>query len=482
LNTFRYILFVGLVFLLATCGKKAKENNAITKGCNLDQQKFDKAEVFEPLAKGLSENNVPGRVSLLQYAPKRKSQGSKGSCTAWATCYAAGTILWAQALNDDPNNIAFSPDFIYNQMTRGNCTGTNIGEAIQKICDEGLLGLAEFPYSDADCDRYPNSSQKEKAEQFKLKGFNRLTMKHDDYKIDMDAIKQNLSQGAPVVIGMYVGGSFYKTNQFWDPTQEDYDNLESSTNGHIVDDGGNGSFGGHAMCVVGYDDNLEGGSFQIMNSWGDDWGEDGVFWMKYQHFEHFVNKFYGEAYGLFPLVKKKKSESDPDFKASIGLLLNKEKSYIPFSHIGGNSFETTESVPVNTKFKIAVRNDIECYTYVVGQETDGSSYVLFPYTEKHSAYCGITGTRLFPKDYSLQLDNLGTKDIMAVIFSKNEIDFKSLNDKINQSSASTYEDKIKDALGNDLIENVKFNDGKQISFSSLSKGKNAVLICFEIHK
>ena len=38
------------------------------------------------------------------------------------------------------------------------------------------------------------------------------------------------------------------------------------------------------MCVIGYDDYFEGGAFQVMNSWGKEWGEDGLFWMRYNDF------------------------------------------------------------------------------------------------------------------------------------------------------------------------------------------------------
>ena len=36
--------------------------------------------------------------------------------------------------------------------------------------------------------------------------------------------------------------------------------------------------------------------------------------------------------------------------------------------------------------------------------------VLFPYTEKHSPYCGTTGTRVFPRKQSLTADDVGTRD------------------------------------------------------------------------
>jgi hypothetical protein len=488
----KYLLVIFCVFSLFSCGgdsSQSENTNTNTdvqkanfaQGCNLDKAEFDKAEVFEPLASSLPENQQSGRVSLLQYAPKRMSQGRQGSCTAWASAYAAATILHAAASGEDPNKIAFSPSFVYNQITRGNCTGTHIGQTLDKLSKEGTLTLAEFPYTDRSCNTTPDRQQMQKAGNYKLRGYNRLTLKHDDYKVDVNAIKQNIAQGAPVVVGMAVGGTFYDVvgRDTWIPSQKDRAALKRSLDGSIVDDGGSDSFGGHAMCIVGYDDNYQGGAFQIMNSWGENWGDKGVFWMKYADFEYFTNAFYGEAYGMYPLPKKNK---EFDFECAIGLLENQTQTYFPFKSKGGNVFETTKVIPQNTKFKIAVKNGVECYTYVFGQETNGTSYVLFPYTEKHSAFMGIVGARLFPKDYSLQLDNVGTKDVMAVIFTKEKIDYQALNQKISQSKAATYQAKIAEALGNTAVQNVRFNGGDKIYFSAKSEGKNAVAVVFEINK
>lgn len=493
----RYFFILLLSYFCYACGggsssQQGQENNtdqtsnnpnqaSFSQGCNLDKVQFDKAEVFEPLAATLPENKQEGRVSLLQYAPTRMSQGRQGSCTAWASAYAAATILHAAASGENPDKIAFSPSFVYNQITQGNCTGTHIGKTLEKLSEEGVLPLAEFPYSDRSCDNEPNGQQLQKAEKYKLRGFNRLTLKSDEYKIDLQAIKQNIAQGAPVVVGMAVGGTFYDMvgQEVWRPTQRDRAALKKSLDGHIVDDGGGESFGGHAMCVIGYDDNYEGGAFQIMNSWGEDWGNKGVYWMKYADFEYFTNAFYGEAYGMYPLPKKNR---EFDFECAIGLLENRNKTYFPFKTKGGNVFETTQVIPQNTKFKIAVKNGVECYTYVFGQETNGTSYVLFPYTEKHSPFMGIVGSRLFPKDYSMQLDNVGTKDVMAVIFTKEKIDYQALNNKISQSKAATYQAKIAEALGSTAVQNVKFNTGNTISFSAKSAGKNAVAVVFEMNK
>jgi C1A family cysteine protease len=42
-------------------------------------------------------------------------------------------------------------------------------------------------------------------------------------------------------------------------------------------------FGGHAMVISGWDDDL--GAFRIKNSWGYDWGDRGFAWLPYTHFD-----------------------------------------------------------------------------------------------------------------------------------------------------------------------------------------------------
>jgi aminopeptidase C len=44
--------------------------------------------------------------------------------------------------------------------------------------------------------------------------------------------------------------------------------------------------GGHALVVIGYDDNKQ--AFQLMNSWGKEWGQDGFIWLKYKEFVRFA--------------------------------------------------------------------------------------------------------------------------------------------------------------------------------------------------
>ena len=79
-------------------------------------------------------------------------------------------------------------------------------------------------------------------------------------KKKVDNVKRSLINGNPVVIGFKVEESFYSAKTVFEP-----DNL--------------GSDGGHAMCVVGFDDDKYGGSFEVINSWGPSWGNNGYMWI-----------------------------------------------------------------------------------------------------------------------------------------------------------------------------------------------------------
>ncbi|HQV00500.1 MAG TPA: C1 family peptidase, partial [Bacteroidia bacterium] len=361
---------------------------------------------------------------------------------------------------------AFSPSFMYNQISLTGCQGSYIQRAVEKMQQVGAIPLSQFAYTDEDCSRKPNANELQAANTYRIKGFQRLSVAGDDYKTDLLAMKQYLAQGSPVIIGNMVGGSFMQNmlgKDTWIPTRDDY-----NENG----------FGGHCMCVIGYDDFKFGeeGGFQIMNSWGPEWGNNGIAWVRYKDFEYF-NK---EAYAIYPMGNNQKFDNQK-LAAGIGLIDNATKANISLIR-SGSVFKTAQAIPKGTKFKIEVNNSIECYVYVLGQDTDASSYILFPYTKKHSPYCGVTGMRLFPRDYSLTADDYGNTDYMAIVITKTPIDFNKLNASVNASRQNTYEAKIKEALAGTLIENVNYQPGNNLTFQCDVGNKNAVAVVVQIDK
>lgn len=445
-------------------------NDEFSFGATLSEKEFDKAQVFEPLSTaGYGSTRLPTSITLSQYAPSRRQQGSQGSCVGWAASYAARTILHSRATGAAPDQVAFSPSFLYNHIKLNrNCQGAYMHDAMAFLKENGTLPFREFAYDERTCSVMPDQSELANARNYRTKGYTRLTYGAGNYKIDLNGMKQNLAQGAPVVIGMMVGGTFMqgmRGQKVWRPTSRDY-----SQSG----------YGGHAMCVIGYDDNLAGGSFQIMNSWGNEWGQNGIGWVTYNDFSEFTK----EAYGLHPMGSSE--NLDPTrLKVKFGLVDNASQKLIPLRQMSDQLFATKSKVQIGKKFKVAVTNSSECFVYIFGEETDGSAYTLFPYTEKHSPYCGIVGTRVFPRDHSMKADDLGNKDRIAVVVSKQELPYSELNKALNLSNASSFEGKLKQILGKEQVQNIEYTataDGAVEFDAKLKDGEYFIGWVIEIDK
>lgn len=464
------IVGIGLYFFMGrgcSADSLVNQSGGITqffKGGELNKEVYEKTEIFEPLADN-KKNPLPERVSLQRYCPTPMNQGQQGSCVAWASAFAARTIIEAQRTGKNPNSIKFSPSFMYNQISldHNTCQGSYIKLAMDNMTEVGAVPFNSFRYTDKECTTDPGSTLKAQANAFKIKGFQRLTEDGQPKVAEVLAMKQNLAIGSPCIIGMMVGGSFMQNmmgKEFWNPTSSDYNQS---------------GFGGHAMCVVGYDDFYEGGAFLLMNSWGTDWGKGGFAWVRYSDFKDF-NK---EAYGLYPMGDASK-KAVSEFTGSFGLELNAGKKTINLRQVNGNYFETVGSLKTTDKFKVEFTNNVECYTYVFGEEVDGSSYTLFPYTKKHSPYCGITGTRLFPRDYSMVPDDKGSKDKIAVVITREPIDYDALNKKISSTAGASYEEKLSKLFG--ASGNVQYSGSQIVNFSTSNSNKNPIYFVIGISK
>jgi C1A family cysteine protease len=445
----------------------------LSTGAKFDPALYDQAEVYEPLSDNVNAP-LPEKVSLAQWAPPRLNQGQQGSCVGWASAYAARTIVQAKATGADPRSAAFSPSYLYNQIKidGSDCQGSYIFRAMENMLATGALPYSRFAYTDQDCNKLPTPQEKQQAMQYRIKGFQRLTKDGDpEGPTDLLAIKQHLSQGSPVVIGMMVGGSFMQEmegQEIWLPTESD-----ARMPG----------FGGHAMCVVGFDDYKlrdagvgNEGAFQIMNSWGPEWGQNGMAWIPYSAFAYF-NK---EAYAVYP--QGEGTDVKPSrFDVQLGFVENDSKRPIALRQKNGRVFRTASPLAKGTAFKVEVTNNVECYTYLFGEETDGTTYVLFPYTEKHSPYCGITGMRLFPKDHSLVADETGSLDVMAVLITNQPFDYPKINAALTASTANGLAAKLEAVLGDELMQNVRYTEGERIG-ASAPADRNALAVVLEMEK
>lgn len=211
---------------------------------------------------------VPVRVDLSPFAPKPDTQGQQGSCTAWATTFAARTILGT--LGGAAKEATFSPAFTFNlgkqlQAAKyGNTSmdcqaGLMIPVALDLLRDKGAVPWARFPYDASRCDRLPTAEENSLAGRARIGGWSTLESR--------DAVRQALAQSRPVVFSMSLGQPFFT----WSGKQTYTYTTSSPTDGL------------HAMTIVGYDD--EKSAFRVINSWGADWGDQGYFWLGYDSFD-----------------------------------------------------------------------------------------------------------------------------------------------------------------------------------------------------
>jgi ankyrin repeat protein len=212
---------------------------------------------------------LPSSVDFGSFLPNIGNQGNQGSCVGWTVGYALKSYQEAQEhrwLPKNDNDHVFSPSYIYNQAVNGNCdSGMYISDALN-FAKQGVLPISQFSYESNSCSRLPSQVERSSAQVFRIQEWERIP-------ISVEATRKFLFSNRPVIIGIPVYSNFYRLgkDQIYNQTQGDID-------------------GGHALLVVGYDDNKQ--AFKIMNSWGTSWGTNGFGWIGYPLYAQLVREAY----------------------------------------------------------------------------------------------------------------------------------------------------------------------------------------------
>ena len=222
----------------------------------------------------------PAQVDLSAYLPPIENQGMIGSCSAWSTIYYCKSLQenMEREWGADDSSEMFSPLFSYNQITNGRNEGTAITDHMAIVVDQGCATMATFPYK-YDLNARPDSKAKNEAVKYKAESYESLDVYDwdtDTWSVSLSRVKTLLAQGYPVVVGFTI-----------------YENFDTYKGGIYSKTGGNVT-GGHAMCIVGYDD--EQGYLKIVNSWGREWGDNGFFYLDYKLFEELAQWGAGVLY------------------------------------------------------------------------------------------------------------------------------------------------------------------------------------------
>ena len=386
-------------------------------GLLFDPEKYNKIETLSP---ALKFNDVQkSSYSLKEYCPIPGNQGSIGSCTSWASGYGALTISYA-IQNDIKNtaeitNNAKSALYIFNQIKSGSCSaGSYVENALKLMKQKGDCDYKDF--HPTDCQIMPTFEEDNKARLFKISEYNTLfnSSSNNDQKISSTI--NSLNANKPVVIGLNIRTSFdtVSKNGKYTPHASEKDN------------------GGHALCVIGYDNvNKE---FEILNSWGTDWGNNGFFKISYNDY----SKYCQEAY-QFILDRNNKIEKTVlkgDFqilkfiRADPSTQKNKFNTVTPFFS-SDNCYHINEQIKKSDFFRIRAINLVKnSYIYIISYKPNKTAEILFPINYRNKGTT-VDIPLITSSNVSIELpqntenaysaDQIGD-DILCILYSNKRID------------------------------------------------------------
>lgn len=246
----------------------------------------------DPLPKEKAPDDLPRFYSLKNYCPTPGDQGKSASCVSWATAYSALTIMRAfrekKVGAGTVKKTACSPHYVYNQVIIGkDCDyGSGLKANLEILKNQGACLLSTF--NPGNCKTLPALREKEEAKNYKIKDYKIVFDSSASYTQKLNAIKVKLKRGIPVIVGLASTKSFrdIERNRVtrWNPSKTERHDPER----------------GHTMVIVGYNDGKQ--AFELMNSYGEKWGNGGFIWLGYEGFNLVVKKnFYldlgnGEKY------------------------------------------------------------------------------------------------------------------------------------------------------------------------------------------
>ena len=432
-------------------------------GLIFDDTKYNNAWV-KPFSRHIDLNKIPASYSLKNYCPRPGNQLQMNSSAAWATAWSALGILRAKQSNEiNPDKIALnglSPAFVMAYIKSPD------DEDCQKDLD--LFEALNFIFSEPQalhrdindfCPSRKELNQDKKTLQLITGGFTKLIDNEMPPAQKIFTAKKSIAHNYPVVIGMYSPPSFQNAKSFWQPAEYE-----------------RGEYPGQALCIIGYDDKMYGGSFEVLNSWGSRWGNDGFMWIRYEDFV----KFTKYAYDVF-LIDNKEGIAKM-ISGSAQLRSNSEKVFDVKLNKAGN-YDITSPLSTGTFFRIYLNKTASAFVYVFGIDESNQYYRIFPHRDSISAAIIYPDEEIaIPgEDNYIQLTGDPGKEKLCILYSLQQLDIAQLLRRLKQMEGDIYEN-ISVLTDGKLVKPSEITwANAELLFNTKSLEKSIVLIQIDVN-
>jgi len=448
-----------LFLILFLAGTLSLFPQSFGMGAILDSDAYNKV----PLRAATRDGPLPPSFSLKQYAPIPESQGYYQTCVGWATAFAARTISESVGLKRTDRELAsrnvFSPAYVYKNISDNEGQGgASIPEALEFIRDKGPAKRRSEELSLI----FPSIplSIFTSSEKYPIKDYVRLFLnpRGEPGTINerVPPVKRSLAEGKPVIFGMNCPNEFQRAKgEVWKPTASPYKD-----------------YGGHAMCVVGYDDTMYGGAFEIQNSWGTDWGNEGYIWITYSDFANFVYHAYAMVEDFLTY------RNIAEFSGSVEIEMRDTSRKMEVEFVNEGYYKTKTSHPSGTLFRYIMNCDKPSYLYAFAADANSLTRI-FP-AEGFSAVLDYReNVFAFPPDRPgeidwLELDNVAGTDYLVVLFSKQPLDIKAIEESFMKARGN-FAQRVEQAVGRNFIrpQNARYEKNR-MAYNAQSNNGNAV--------
>lgn len=233
-----------------------------------------------PMGLVLPPIKVPGKIDYTAAMTPVRDQGDEGTCVAFA---GAVGVKEYQDAKEYRKIIELSARYLYS-MCKANDgipdeDGTYPRVAMKMLMKYGVSPESYWPYRPHQKDSHKKGADKA-AGIYRIKAYARLGA--------TDEMKRSLLVNGPFLAGVEVFSSWFTGNVSKTgviPMPKARDALE----------------GGHAICIMGYDDSDR--IFKFKNSWSAGWGDKGYGYIKYEY----IGRHCSDAWSATDLIEDVKA-------------------------------------------------------------------------------------------------------------------------------------------------------------------------------